>query len=67
MTRIYRSRYSAVRIEGISISTETFECSLQEHTPPHRPPRIVPRLEVHARNDDHGEWGKPTIEPGSET
>ena len=65
--RVHRSRYSAVRVEGVSISTEIVECGVQHHRSPRQPTLITPRLEAHTPNDDHGEQGKLATKPRSET
>lgn len=67
MIRVHRSKYSAVRVEGVCFSTEIVECGVKQDTSRHRPILIAPRLDIHSPDDDHSQQDKPPIKPRSET
>lgn len=67
MLRIHRSRYTALRVEGVRVSTETVEYGVQQDTPRQRTILDVPWPRAHAPNERRSESSDRTNGRGNET
>ena len=67
MLRIHRSRYTALRVEGVRVSTETIECGVQQGTPRHRTILDVPWRRTHVPNERQSESSDRRNGRGNET
>lgn len=67
MIRVHRSRYTALRFEGVHVSTETVEYGVQQDTPQRRSILDVPWPRIHAPNERRSETSVRRIGRGDET
>lgn len=67
MIRVHRSRYAALRVEGVHVSTETVECGVQQDTPRHRSILDVRSPRTHAPNEHQNETSDRRNGRGNET
>lgn len=67
MIRVHRSRFSALEVKGVSVTTETVECAVQQDAPQPRPILGVPWRKTRTSKDEWNKQHDRMAERGSET